>query len=78
MRKHEDEALILLTHNLKKWHEDEFGEILNLDEIDMLLEKLKQERTLAFLKRRIAHLTDQDFIKFIDLLKTSGKKKAKT
>lgn len=77
MRKHEDEALQILAQNIRRWHEEEFGEAFNQEQANVLLDKMKQERTLAFLRRRITHLSDEDFTKFIELFNYSAKKKEK-
>lgn len=64
MRKNENEALELLLYNVRKWYQEEFGEELGRGPLTEFIANTIAERRLSFFKKRLGHLTDEDFLVF--------------
>lgn len=75
MRKKTDDELETLSESLKTWHKEEFGEDIIKTQIVQLLANEREKRIEAFLFRRLSHLLDEDFIKFIEIFKGGKEKK---
>ena len=63
------EQLQALLSDFKGWFKNEFGQDYSYPFIEHTLSKMVEERVLYFLKKRIGHLSDTDFLNFREVLK---------
>lgn len=67
-----------LIQNVKIWYSEDIGVSFDIKNVLPVLEKMRDQRILDFLKRRIGHLKDTDFSSFIEELSLEKNKSVRT
>ncbi len=69
------EELVTLLEDVKIWHEKDMGYPYNSVETIPLLKEMLRIRLSEFLRRRIGHLKDIDFVQFLFTAMSDQEKK---
>lgn len=62
-----EKELVQLLYDLKGFYERDFGSRYTTGAIDTVLAKMLENKVYDFLKRRIGHLPDVDFLRFFKI-----------